>query len=166
MKKTLITLITLIAASFAMANEPMLHVEFTENSSGGEPTQIKVNLPLNMLSAMGDQFQSTLDEIDLDGQEINLREIWNEVKNAGPNEYVNIQSDEGTVSVSTNGTEITINVEEDDQQIQVVIPYAVAEALLGGDEPNLEELIEALSQIEGDLLTITGTDVNGRIWID
>ena len=166
MKKTLTLLIALITASFAMATEPMLHIEMTENSGGGEPTEIRVNLPLTMLNAMGQQFDQALNEINIDGQEIDLREIWEQIKNAGPNEYVNIRSDEGTVVVSTDGTYINITVDEGDEHVEVKIPYAVAEILLGSEQPDLEALIDALTSMQGDLLTITGTEVNGRIWID
>lgn len=167
MKKVMSILITLIAASFAMAAQPMLHFELLDSSQGGEPTEIKLNLPLSMLNTMSEQFNQAIDEIDLDGQEIDLRAIWQEVKNVGPNEYVQIKGEDGNISVSTTGTHILVNINEKDQDIEVKVPYQVAEILFGTEHPDLNNLVDSLLEMRGeDLVSIRGTQMTGRLWID
>ena len=165
MKKFFASLmICLIAGQVAMANTTdLLRVHVIEESEG---TEVKVNIPMNTLEAFRPTIQNALSDIEVDGHEIDLREIWQQIKDAGPNDFVEINQDGTRVLVATTAeNEIRITIEGEDN-VNVRIPFALADAFLGHEEIDYDTVMEALYDIEGDLVNVTGDDVQVRVWIE
>ncbi len=166
-KKILAAFTLLLTASFALAADPFIKFELKDFSSGETPTEVKISLPFGMLEALKPTIDNALNEVELHDNEIDLRAIWQEVKNAGPNEYVSIKDGDKSVQVATTETHIVIKVDEDGEDINVTIPLALADALLGQEHPDFDKVIDTLLEFRGqDLLTITGSKIEARAWIE
>jgi len=166
MKKLIFaTLTMLLTAQFSLAQSSFLKFELVDNTSGDTPTEVKVSIPLGMLEAMRPTFDDAMGHVEFEQHGVNLREIWQEVQAAGPNEYVNITEGDQTVRVSTTDTHIVVQV-EGDENINLTIPLALGDAILGGENVDFDQVMEALNGMNGqDLLTITG-DITARAWIE
>ena len=54
-----------------------------------------------------------------------------------------------------------------DGEIELSIPLVVVDALLGQQEIDVDTLIATLESMQGqELVTVVGTDVNVRVWIE
>ena len=168
--KKLITAMTLILAigGWATAQTPMIRLSVQESSLGDEPTAIELTLPLTMLQAMKPTIQEALQNIDMETEgHLDIYAIWQEIKNVGPNEYVTIEDGNETVRVFTTETHLMVNVNQSDGEIELSVPLAVVDAILGQEEMDVEALIATLESMQGqDLVTVVGTDVNVRVWIE
>ena len=172
MKKLIASVATLLFLSaFTMAGEgKMIRVEVLEQS-GETPNEIKLNLPLSMLASLAPQVQQAieqgLDEGELNGQQIDFRSIWREVRATGPNNYVEVNGEDGNITVSTTDTHLEINVTEDGKNLQARVPLELGDAIFDAESfGNFEDLYELLANFEGDLLTVVGDEVNVRVWVD
>ena len=168
MKKLATALMTLLfAIPFVAAGDgQFIKFELTETSKSETPTEVKLSLPFSMLEALRPQFEKALSEIEFDGHEIDLKAIWQEVKNTGPNDYVEVRDEQGTVLVSTTATHIVIKIDHD-EKMNISVPLALGDAFLGGQQINFDEVLDTLMALKGqDLLTISGDTVNARAWIE
>ncbi len=164
MKKFIFAMLTMLLAQAAFAQNYFLKCELIENDDNA-PTEIKLSIPLGLLEAMKPSFDEAIGHAKLETHGVNLREIWEQIRNAGPNEYVNINSDDQNVRVSTTETHIVVDV-EGDENIHLTVPLAVVEAIFGGDNIDFDQMIDALVGMAGqDLLNITG-DVTARAWVE
>lgn len=163
---------TIIFAVFAMsamaANEVKfinVDIQVTEQET---PTEVKLRVPMGMINAFAPQVNQALNEAQLEEQEIDFVGMWNELRNAGPNNFITVDGTDGTVNVSTTETELIVSVESDEQNMKVTMPLAVGDAFFAQDgDFSLETLLAELQEFEGqDLVTIEGDNINGRVWID
>lgn len=168
MRKTIIAAFTFALLSTAVLAEEtrFLSVDMTITEQG-EPISVKVNLPLTVVSSFLPQINEALEHADLEEHNVDLKNIWSEIRAAGPNEYVNIEQADGHVVVSTDDDNVTISVEHPEEgQLKVVIPLALGDLILGEEGASTpEDILAALEEWEGDLVNITGDKVNGRVWI-
>ena len=171
---SLSTLITLMfcMSQTALAADPMLHVEMRVTEEGqAEPIEINLNIPFGLLRSMAPNVQEHIGEINLGEHEsVDLQAIWQEIRNAGPNNYVDIKSEDADVVVSTTESHVNIDVTSAEEgNIKIRVPLALGDLLFANanlEEIDIEELIDSLSEMEGDLVTIEGDRVNGRVYID
>ena len=164
MKKSI--LVTLIAglffASAAQAAQPMIHVSV----EGADDQDIKVQVPIAMLEAFRPAITDALSQASLENHEIDFRALWQEMKAAGPNEYVNINNGDGQITVSTTQTHLVVNGDQDDQQFHVQVPLSLGDALFSGEQVDFDALLATLSQLEGqDLINVNSSEAKIRVWV-
>ena len=158
--------------------QPWIHVEIT--GDGTDTQNMNLNLPLSAAEAL---LAMMPDTVMTDGQlklaeqglpvSVNaIRGVWQELVNVGDTEFVTIEQDDETVRVARAGDNVEIRVEQrdsdGDETVDVQIPVAVVDALLSGDSDklNVSAAIERLGTLRGDIVRVTETDRQVRVWID
>lgn len=171
MKKTTLVMMALIFSSLmAMATDPkLLHVDLrVHEDEGGEPVSIQLNFPISLIQTMAPNINEALQNVEMESKNVDLRAIWRDVRAAGPNEYVNVNKSDAHIRVSTTETQVTIDIDsEEEGTIKVTMPLALGDLILGGSgNVTAEQVLASLENWQGDLVTISGDKVNGHIWID
>lgn len=145
-----------------------------------EGERVRVNVPLQLVSTIlplieHDEFHGgriRLDDEDLDHEDVVA--ILRAVAEADEGEYVTIEDDDDIVHVSKKDKVLTVQVrdrdEEDGDHVDIQIPVSVLQALVSGDEDELDVMaaIEALGK-EGKGNLVTVNDEDGtlvKVWID
>ncbi len=196
MKRIAMMLVALMAITATLAGaattDRWLHIRVEEN--GGQREKVKVNLPLSMLVKLagaidlekidGHTFRGgriRIDDADID--HVDLRAMWNAVKEADDMEFVSIESASENVTVAKDQGYLLVRVRsgrgDDDEEsgddrrhgerVNVRVPLAVVDALLsaGEKEFDLQAALMALAESgEGDLVVVEDGDSSVRIWID
>ena len=168
MKRTALIILALaLSAPAVLASSPIIRIEVKEYSNS-EPTDVKLSIPASMLEAFRPAFEEAIADIDIDGQELDLRGIWQEVRAAGPNEYVTINDGRESLSVSTTETDLVIQVFEDGEvDANIRIPLEIGDLLLGGDTVDMDGLMDLLDSMRGlDLIRVDSNDADIRIWVE
>jgi len=173
----LVTLAALLAAPTASAGDETrwINVHVTENSSN---TNVEVHLPLNLVLTVlknvdvenfhGGQVDLEIDE-DMD---INFPEIIAAVKDAPDGEFVTVTSDEADVNVYKQGGTLFVTVNQKDDEmakVEVTVPLELMDALSFGEENTLDvaALLQSMDELpNGELVKVTSTEANVRVWIE
>ena len=153
-----------------------LHVQIvgTESSQGN----LALNLPLTAVQAVVAMAPESI--VDSDGRLAvaeahgvsvsDIRQMWNDIKNAGNAEFVALQQEDQTVRVSRAGDQIEVRVTgaNDAETVRIDLPLVVVDALLSGDGDtlNLPAAIEQLNQLRGDIVRVTEDERQIRVWLD
>ncbi len=169
MKKSM--LIALIRSGFfvtaAQAAQPMIHVSIRGVVEGAEDQDIRVQVPIAMLESFRPAITDALSQAQMDGKEIDFRALWQEIKAAGPNEYVSINNEDGNIKVSTTETHLVIKGDQGGDVFDVKLPLALGDALLAGEQVDFEALMAALDGLQGqDLVNVDTADAQIRVWIE
>ncbi len=193
-----------VTVAGAASTDLWLHIRVEEGGERGE--KVKVNLPLSMLEKIAGAIN--LDEIagrhfhggriridDADFDQIDLRQMWNAVKEADDMEFVSVESADENVRVAKADGYLLVKVrsgrdrDDDDssgvfnsrdrddrdrdrgrgEKVDVKVPLAVVDALLsaGEKEFDLQAALSALAEHgEGDLVLVQDGSTSVRIWID
>ena len=171
MKKLLFTaLLTLMIAPGLLAGDgKFFRFEMTETESNGTPTEIKVRVPLSIVGAMTSQIEEAFEQVDFEGQELNIKELWAEVRAAGDNDFIEIDKEGAHIKVSTEGDFLLVSVEENesDQTINVKVPLSLGDLLFAEGGPDVDGILEELSNFtDVELFTIESEKVNAKAWIE
>jgi hypothetical protein len=152
-----------------------VNVHVTENSSN---TNVEVHLPLNLVLTVlrnvdVENFHGGHVDLDIDDDmEINFPEILAAVKDAPDGEFVTVTSDEADVNVHKQGGffYVTVNQKEDEMaKVEVTMPMELMDAVSFGEEHSLDvaALLQSLDALpDGELVKVTSTDANVRVWIE
>lgn len=177
LKKLLAVLavVALAAPAAAHAQESSwIHVRVDE----ADGAKVRVNLPATMVDvALEIADEKGLEEDHLHfgpDSEVSLdqmRRLWQEMRDAGDAEFVNVQDGDEHVRIFREGDRVFVHVDEDGtEKVRVEMPARVADALLSskGDTLNvraaLQELASGGSQ---ELVRVREADgANVRIWVD
>ena len=168
-----IFLAVLVIAGAASASNLWFHVRVDE----ADGAKVTVNLPVSMiekaiqmipeehLSDHGMHFS------DHEMTPAQLRELWTELRDSPDMTFVKVEEEGEDVKVWKESGYLYVSVieEDDNEKVDVRVPFAVVDALLSGDEDelNIEAAINALVQEgEGELVTVTSDDDNVRVWVD
>lgn len=67
-----------------------------------------------------------------------------------------------------SGSLIELQVEDETETVRVDMPVGIVDALLSGDGAtiNVTAAIDELSALRGDVVRVTGSEQQVRIWID
>ena len=164
-----------LATPMALAGSGMwLHVKVDD---GGET--VRVNVPLSLVESILpaikiDELQNGRLRIDalaageLDG--IDLRQLWDSVRDLDDAEFVTIDGDDESVRVYKEGDFLQMDIEENGREhVAIRIPMEVVDALFSG-EPGELDLMAALDALgnysDTDLVHVQDGDSTVRIWID
>ncbi|HEX2252728.1 MAG TPA: hypothetical protein VHQ65_05640 [Thermoanaerobaculia bacterium] len=166
----LLILAAAVPASAAAADELWLHVSVDETAGA----QVRVNLPLSFLETAirmvpADELRDgkiVLQDAELSVAE--LRTLWHSLDTAGDAVLVEMHDEREHVNVSRRGGDLLVEVDGPDA-VEVRIPGAVVDAMLAGegDELDLAAALRALAAAgEGELVAVTETDSQVRVWVD
>ena len=160
----------------ASASGLWLHVRVDE----ADGAKVKVNVPISMVEkaiAMVPQEHLRhgkihLDDFSDDFSVVELRELWQEIKESPDMTFVTVEEDDESVRVWKEAGYLKVHVidgGQSNEQVDVQIPLVVVDALLSGDseELDIEAAIRALvAEGEGELVTVSGDDETVRVWVD
>jgi hypothetical protein len=172
-----------LTAARVSASDLWLHVKVHDAK---EDSHVTVNLPLSMIektSALIPAEARSAGKLrmhDKDMDVVQLRQIWNEVKNRPDATYVTVDEKDSKVRVAKIGDYLSIISKEHSakdhsgrqggkENVEVKIPLEVVSALLSGqgDEMNVGAAIQALARRgAGELVTVDGDSETVRIWVD
>jgi len=161
----------------AAADQHWLHVRVEESGRHGE--KVSVNLPFDLIEAViegveVEEFDKGIVHIeDAEFDRKLVRTMLDVVKKADDGVFVTVEHERGEiVNVAKKGDELHIRIEDEDYEdevVKVLVPLAVAEALLQGDEDELN-LLAALRELNkrgpATLVQIESEDETVRVWID
>ena len=167
-----------VTGSTATAGTPWIHVQVVEEGVDGE--KVSINLPLSLIQVAIDvapedalsQAQVQLEQNSLSVSD--LRRLWNELRDAGQEEFVTVESNEERVRVLRRGDDIVVDVEEaapegkEGKTVHIEVPVSVVDALLSGEgeELNLEQMVSRLQEQRGEIVRVNEGESQIRIWID
>ncbi|CAM2009123.1 hypothetical protein [Acanthopleuribacter pedis] len=166
MKKMITALMVLMMAGTVFANETrFFNFELVANTDGDEPTTIKLNIPVNTIKAFDTQFDQFLVQTHATDEFNTFTELWQEIRNVGPNDYVEINQGDETIFVSTTDTDIIVDITSTEEgKIKITIPMDLVDYLT--EIQSGEDLMDVIDSLEGrELLRIEGDKINGRLTI-
>ena len=169
MKRFLVAVVaalTIAPVALAQSNT-FIRFEMIQYETDGEPTEVKLRIPLSLVAAFGTQIDEAISEVEMESHDIDFRAIWAEVRAAGPNEYVTVNSDDTQLRIATTDTHVRVNATDDDgHTVNAKIPLALGDLLFGNDL-DAESLVATLATFtDQDLLTVEGDRMEARAWIE
>jgi hypothetical protein len=172
-----VILFSMAGVALAAPPERWLHVKVID-SAGGET--VRVNVPLSLAEKIlptinhGNLHNGrvTCGGIELNG--LDLRAIFEAVKDTPDNEFVTVQGRDEDVRVAKQAGNFVVHVHQADkskekQEVDVIVPMAVVQALIssGTKELDLVAAIRALKEMgDATLVTVHDGTNNVRVWID
>jgi hypothetical protein len=157
--------------------ERWLHVRVISTNSRGET--VRVNVPLELAEKVlpaidHDRLHKGKVRIgcmDCDG--LDVRTIFEAVRNTRDGEFVTVESNDADVSVTKKDGQLLVHVHEKNKpkhsQVEVKVPMKVVEALLSGskDELDIAAGLHALAgQGDVELVSVKDDDNTIRVWLD
>jgi hypothetical protein len=181
-KRLLVSLgVVLSLASWALASDTRwLHVRVEDGGQDGEI--VRVNLPLSLAEKVlpaihtKEFHEGKVKVSEAKFEDVDVRAILEALRTAPENEFVSVQGSHEDVRVAKSGGNLLVKVREakdkekgKTETVEVSIPFAVVDALLSGNQDELDVLaaVRALGAI-GDtvLVTVNDKDSKVRIWVD
>jgi len=160
-----------IAGAASATPDLWLHVKVDE----GAGAKVTVNLPVSMIEKaipllpMHELHHARIGDGDMSVELEDLRQLWQEVKGSPDMTFVTVEDGEKRVRVWKESGWVYVEVrdEEGPEKVDVRIPQAVVDALLAGDEIDLEAAVRALVEHgKGDFVTVSERDESVRVWVD
>jgi len=157
--------------------ERWLHVRVISTNSRGET--VRVNVPLELAEKVlpaidHDRLHKGKVRIgcmDCDG--VDVRTIFEAVRNSRDGEFVTVESNDADVSVRKKDGQLLVRVHDKNKpkhsQVEVKVPMKVVEALLSGskDELDIAAGLHALAgQGDVELVSVKDDDNTIRVWLD
>ena len=170
MKKIMFTAILalhFLPALFAQNQAKMITVNFEDKRDDG--VKVNLSLPLSFLESLKPQIQQMLAQVEQGDVPVDFVGLWQAIKETGPNDYLEVNNEDGHIKVSTTESHLICHVDSQKEgEIRVTIPLAVGEALIGSsDKFDYDHLVAALESMNGkDLVTIEGEFVSGFVRIE
>jgi hypothetical protein len=175
LRMVMVALICLGPAAAGAESDLWLHVRVDETDGA----KVKVNLPITMVETAlsmvpGEHFHEGrihLGECCNEMSAAELRALWQEIKESPDMTFVTVEEDDETVRIWKEAGYLKVQVREegDGEQVDVRLPLGVVEAMLSGDEDelDLQAGIQALiEEGEGELVTVASADERVRVWVD
>ncbi|MGH9743982.1 MAG: hypothetical protein ACRD51_16680 [Candidatus Acidiferrum sp.] len=148
-------------------------------STNSKDENVRVNVPL----ALAETVLPAIDHdrlhggkvrigcMDCDG--VDIRTLFNAVRNAKDGEYVTVQSKDADISVAKKDGQFLVHVHDKNKpkasQVEVKVPMKVVEALLSGgkDELDIAAGLQALgNQGDMELVSVKSDENTIRVWMD
>jgi hypothetical protein len=173
MKRHFVLAVILIASVMAWAQDDrlkgkMLKIDFY--SEVDEGMTMNLSLPLSLIETVKPKIEEILNQVQAEQEGFDFVEIWNQVKDVGPTEFVDIKSKEANIKVSTNEQHLRVDVFQklEGRDIRVVLPMALGDALFAnGKRVDYDAILNALLDMQGqDLVKVEAADMRGRVWIE
>ncbi len=166
MKKGLTVLMVLMMTASAIAGDArFFNFELVAQMESEKPTTIKINIPVKAVSAFDQQIDRFLLETNATAEFNTFTEVWREIKNIGPHDYVEVNHGDDTVFVSTTETDVIVDItSREEGKIKITIPMDLVDYV--AQIRNHDDFMEVVNNMEGRvLLRIEGDRVNGKLSI-
>lgn len=166
MKKGLTVLMVMMMTASAIAGEArFFNFELVAQTESEQPTSIKINIPVKAVGAFDQQIDRFLLETNATEEFNTFTEVWREIKNVGPHDYVEINHGDDTVFVSTTETDVIVDINSREEgKIKITIPMDLVDYV--AQIRNHDDFMEVVNNMEGRvLLRIEGDRVNGKLSI-
>jgi len=169
-------MLALVAPVYAQSAQ-WIHVRVDETDSA----KVNVNLPVSLLEvAMEIAEEHGADMMEEHGgmhfgrhghmEVADLRRMWNELRESGDAEYVNVEDGDENVRIYRQGDSVHIQVDDEgDEKVRMEVPFSVVDTLLEGEgnELNLSGALRKLADSNnGQIIQVTDDDTTVRVWID
>ena len=164
-------------SSDTSSRDRWLHVR-VDNPDSKEET-VRVNVPLELAEKVlpaidHDRLHNGKVRIgcmDCDG--VDVRTIFEAVRNSKDGEFVTVQSNDADVSVTKKDGQLLVHVHDKNKpkhsQVEVKVPMKVVEALLSGSKDELD-IAAGLHALEGqgdvELVSVKDDENTIRVWLD
>lgn len=149
-----------------------IHVHVQED---GED-KVEINLPLRLVDVAieandAEEFAGDFHLGEKHGVSVEeLRRVWNELRDAGDVEFVNVRDGDEKVRVYRRGDRVHLDVDEDgEKKVRVELPSRVVDALLSGRGERLDLSAAAREMAKlGDeqIVQIDDEGSRVRVWVD
>lgn len=158
----------------AQTIRPWLHVQVDE----GSKSKVNVHLPLSLvqiaLAAAPETVFSDghfrLHTGDSKLSVVDMRKMWQELKNAGDTDFVTVEEDDETVTVSRKGDLVLVRVDSPTKKesVRVDLPVSLVDVLLAGegDTVDVQKAFDEISKRRGDVVNVKDAHSTVRVWID
>ncbi len=153
-----------------------LHVRVEKSGEEGE--SVRINLPLKVALKVLPAIEARelqggrlkIHEARIHG--VDIRSLLEAIKTLDDGEFLTVESEKENVRVAKQAGNLLVKVDDrqgDAERVDVKVPLRVVEALLSGeeDELNLLAAVEALSEHGDDVLvTVESARETVRVWVD
>jgi hypothetical protein len=163
--------LAVMAGAASAAGDLWLHVKVDE----GDGAKVTVNLPVSIIEKaipmlpVHDLHHARIANGEMNVEFEDIRELWQEVRDSPDMTFVTAEDDTEKVRVwkKSNWVYVEVRDEEGPESVDVKVPLAVVDALLAGDEIDIEGAVRALVEHgEGEFVTVSDRDDNVRVWVD
>ncbi len=174
---TVLTVALILALPLAAAETAptrWLHVSVVETTDGAN---VELNLPMNLVLAIVDGlevdgFSRGKVELDLDDADLDWPQVLAAVKTCPDGEFVKVDSPDGRVEIAKKDGVVRIHAVEvggDNAVADITMPEAML-AAFAVDEANQVDVAALLRSVSdlpaGDLIRVSSSDANVRIWVE
>lgn len=161
-------------AASAQTIRPWLHVQVDE----GTKSKVNVHLPLSLVQIA---LASAPDTVFSDGHfrlhtgdsrlsVVDMRKMWRELKDAGDTDFVTVEEDDETVTVSRKGELVLVRVDNPSKKesVRVDMPVSLVDVLLAGDgdKVDVQRAFDEIAKRRGDVVNVKDSHSTVRVWID
>jgi hypothetical protein len=175
MKATIacLALVLLAGPAQGVDRDQWLHVAV--DGRGGNDERVRVNLPLSIVETVLPLIETKelrdgkvwIDQQDLSHQDI--VKILASIRDAKDGEYVTVDDLNESVRIAKEGNYLTVHFEDHGEKGEIRVPVSVLDALVSGEDDELDLLaaVRALGEADDQtLVTVEEIDTTVRIWID
>jgi hypothetical protein len=161
----------LIAGAAAAESSFWLHVKVDE----GDGAKVTVNLPVSILEKAMPMIpahelnHARIGVEDADVELEDLRALWQEIKSSPDMTFVTVEDTDEHVRVWKEKQWVYVEVRDGEgaESVDVKIPEGVVDALLAGEEIDVEAAVRALvDHGAGDFVTVRDESDTVRVWVD
>jgi hypothetical protein len=183
MKKVLVSIMALVsfgamAIATARAEEPTrwIHLRVVSTEPDGE--MVRVNVPVELAEQVlpaihSHELREGKVEIHGDIEGVDLKQLYEAIRNAPDNEFVSVQSKKGEdIHIAKDKGYLTIKVRQknnSDENVDIKVPLPVVAALLsaGNDQLDILAGLKALKSYDDtELVTVKDKNQTVHIWLD
>ena len=168
------TLIIMVGLAVGATEGRWLNVDVTEHSTD---TKVNVHLPMGLVMSVinavnVEGFEAGKVRLHTEDVDVDWVRLLTSIRDAADGEYVTVRSDDADVKVTKSDDTILITVDQktDEQaKVEVILPSGLLDAVSIDDEDRLDVavLLSALDSLPGgDLVRVTSTDADVRVWIE
>lgn len=150
-----------------------LHVRVEE---GDKAEAVRVNVPVSLVETvlpLVEKEELQQGAIRFESHELSvaeIREIWQQIKSQGDYELASVASEDTKVRIAIEGDQVFVRTTEgSDTEVHVNLPVQVVDALLSGQDDQLDiaAAVSALANSDvGELVRVRDGETFVRVWID
>lgn len=167
---TFFALFTFLPSVLAQGDSPtFFRIEAIEYNDTEVPNEVKMNIPITLVRTLQPQLDEALADADFGHYHEQFRQAWQEIKDAGPFNVVEIFHEGESIRVSTTETHVIIKAKSKEIGNAIArIPLALGDAFFNmSGKIDFNQILSQVSLLSGqDLVTVESDKFDLRIWVD